>query len=165
MCRLTHVLWSILDKELDSHGYFTIWLNLNEKKAKIDSRSGQKCQKSSNFQNLFSWKQRHVSEAESPQQSNGTISFPEVGYNSKKLHLNVWRHHWALWGRQKHPFWGLKIIVSSWNFAHWLKTASSTIYIPVFENFENFGFFDHFSKKSYFLKILGSKKQNFKNPR
>ena len=32
MCRLTHVLWSILDKELDSHGYFTIWLNLNEKK-------------------------------------------------------------------------------------------------------------------------------------
>ena len=28
MCRLTHVLWSILDKELDSHGYFTIWLNL-----------------------------------------------------------------------------------------------------------------------------------------
>ena len=34
-----------------------------------------------------------------------------------------------------------------------------------FENCENFGFCDHFSKKSYFLKILGSKKQNFKNPR
>ena len=34
MCRLTHVLWSILDKELDSHGYFTIWLNLNEKNRK-----------------------------------------------------------------------------------------------------------------------------------
>ena len=25
------------------------------------------------------WKQRHVSEAESPQQSNGTISFPVSG--------------------------------------------------------------------------------------
>ena len=24
MSRLTHVLWSILDEELDSHGYFTI---------------------------------------------------------------------------------------------------------------------------------------------
>ena len=31
-----------------------------------------------------------------------------------------------------------------------------------FENFENFGFCDHFSKKKDFLKFLGSKKQNFK---
>ena len=38
---------------LDSHSYFTIWLNLNEKNAKIDSRSGQKGQKRSNFPNLF----------------------------------------------------------------------------------------------------------------
>ena len=43
------------------------------------SIQGQKGQKRSNFQNLFSWKQRHVSEAESPQQSNGTISFPVSG--------------------------------------------------------------------------------------
>ena len=34
-----------------------------------------------------------------------------------------------------------------------------------FENFENFGFWDHFSKKSDFLKFSGSKKQNLKNPR
>ena len=34
-----------------------------------------------------------------------------------------------------------------------------------FENLENFGFCDHFSKKSHFLKFLGSKKQNIKNPR
>ena len=33
------------------------------------------------------------------------------------------------------------------------------------ENFENFGFCDRFSKKSDFLKFLGSKKQNLKNPR
>ena len=34
MGHLTHVLWSILDEELDSHGYFTIWLNLSEKMRK-----------------------------------------------------------------------------------------------------------------------------------
>ena len=34
-----------------------------------------------------------------------------------------------------------------------------------FENFENFGFCDHFSKKEIFLKFLGSKKAKFKNPR
>ena len=51
------------------------------KKSKIDLRSGQKSQKRSNFQNFFFffWKQRRVSEAESPQQSNGTISFPVSG--------------------------------------------------------------------------------------
>ena len=32
MCRLTYVLWSILDEELDIHGYFTFWLHLNKKK-------------------------------------------------------------------------------------------------------------------------------------
>ena len=53
MCRLTHVLWSILDKELDSHGCFTIWLKLNEKNAKIDSRSGQKGQKGQIFKIYF----------------------------------------------------------------------------------------------------------------
>ena len=31
------------------------------------------------FEIYFFWKQRHVSEAESPQQSNGTISFPVSG--------------------------------------------------------------------------------------
>ena len=49
MSRLTHVLWSILDEELESHGYFTILLNLNEKNAKIDSRSGQKRSKKVKF--------------------------------------------------------------------------------------------------------------------
>ena len=34
MSRLAHVLWSILDEEIDSHGYFTIWLNLTEKMRK-----------------------------------------------------------------------------------------------------------------------------------
>ena len=60
---------------------------------------------------------------------------------------------------KKYPFWGSKIIVSSWKFAHWLKTASSTRYILFFffENFENFGFCDHFSKKNDFLKFLGPK--------
>ena len=48
-----------------------IW---TKKNAKIDSRSGQKGLKRSNFH--FFWKQRHVYEAESPQKSNGTISFP-----------------------------------------------------------------------------------------
>ena len=78
------------------------------------------------------------------------------------MHLNVWRHHWALWGRQKHPFWGSKIIVSSWSFVHWLRTASSTTYIPVFEIFEHFGFCDHFSKKKIFLEIFGIKKAKLK---
>ena len=76
MSRLTHFLWSILDEELDSHGYFTIWLNLNEKMRK--SIQGQvKKVKKIKF-SIFS-KQRHVSGAESPQQSNGTISFPVSG--------------------------------------------------------------------------------------
>ena len=35
----------------------------------------------------------------------------------------------------------------------------------IFEFFENFGFCDHFSKKSDFLKFLGSKKQNLKTRR
>ena len=40
---------------------------------------------------FFFLKQRHVSEAESPQQSNGTISFPVSGLyvTLQKLHLNV----------------------------------------------------------------------------
>ena len=49
MSRLTHVLWSILDEELNGHGYFTIWLNLNEKNEKIESRSGQKGKKGQIF--------------------------------------------------------------------------------------------------------------------
>ena len=76
MSRLTHVLWSILDEELDIHGYFTIWLNLNEKMRKSIQRQVKKVKKGQIF--IF-WKQRHVSEAESPQQSNGTISFPVKG--------------------------------------------------------------------------------------
>ena len=76
MSRLTHVLWSILDEELDSHGYFTIWLNVNKKKMR-KTIQGQlkKVKKGQIFLNLFFWKQRHVSEAESPQKSNGAIVF------------------------------------------------------------------------------------------
>ena len=66
---------------------------------------------------------------------------------------------------KKYPFWGSKIILSSWKCAHWWKTASSTTYILVLWNFENFGFCDHFSKRNDFLKFLGSKNQNLKNPR
>ena len=44
MGRLTHVSWSILDEELDSYGYFTIWLDLN-KNAKFNSMSGQNVKK------------------------------------------------------------------------------------------------------------------------
>ena len=77
MSRLTHVLWFILDEELDSHGYFTILLNLNEKMRK--SIQGQvKKVKKVKF-SFFFWKQRDFSEAESPQQSNGTITFPLSG--------------------------------------------------------------------------------------
>ena len=76
MSRLTHVLWSILDEDLDIHGYFTIWLNLNEKMRK--SIQGQvKMSKKDKFSIFF--KQRYVSEAECLQQSNGTISFPVSG--------------------------------------------------------------------------------------
>ena len=52
MSRLTHVSWSILDDELYSHGYFTIWLHLNQKMSKKSGQnvgSGQKFQKGSNF--------------------------------------------------------------------------------------------------------------------
>ena len=53
-----------------------IWTKKNRK-----SIQGQvkEVKKRSNFQNLFFWKQRRVSEAESHQQSNGTISFPVSG--------------------------------------------------------------------------------------
>ena len=73
------MFWSILDEELDSHGYFTIWLNFNEKKRKSIQGQVKKVKKGQIFKILFFWKQRHVYEAESPQQSNGTISFPVSG--------------------------------------------------------------------------------------
>ena len=50
-----------------------IWTKKIEKRFKVRSKE---VKKRSNFQNLFFWKQRRVSEAESPHQSNGTISFP-----------------------------------------------------------------------------------------
>ena len=53
MCRLTHVLWSILDKELDSHGYFTIWLNLNEKMRKSIQGQVKKVKKGQIFKIYF----------------------------------------------------------------------------------------------------------------
>ena len=53
MCRLTHVLWSILDKELDSHGYFTMWLNLNEKMRKSIQGQVKKVKKGQIFKIYF----------------------------------------------------------------------------------------------------------------
>ena len=79
-----------------------------------------------------------------------TISFPVyVGYNwlKKCAFKFMTSSHWALWGRQKHPFWGSKIDrYRVWKFAHWLNYSQvSTIHIfRFFENFENFGFYDHF---------------------
>ena len=53
MSRLIHVLWSILDEELDSHGYFTIWLNLNEKLRKSIQGQVKKVKKGQIFKILF----------------------------------------------------------------------------------------------------------------
>ena len=39
------------------------------------------------------------------------------------------------------------------------------IYSGFLKILKNFGFYDHFSKKNDFLKFLGSKNQNLKNPR
>ena len=152
MGRLTHVPWSIFYEQLDCHGYFTIWLHLNQNNAKFNSRLGQK---GSNFQNLFlKTKTCFWSRISSAIQWCHQFSC-NWATTFKKLHLNVWRHHLALecWW-QKYPFWGSKIIVSSWNFAHWLKTVSSTTYIPFFENIEHFWFCGHL--KSDFLFFWGS---------
>ena len=63
------------------------------------------------------------------------------------------------------PFWGQKLSYRVETLhTGWRPLALQHIF-RFFENFENFGFCDHFSKKSYFLKILWLKKQNFKNPR
>ena len=52
-----------------------IWTKKNRK-----SIQGQiKKAKKGKFSKFIFWKQRRVSEAESPQQSNGTISFPVSG--------------------------------------------------------------------------------------
>ena len=53
MCRLTHVSWSILDEELDSHGYFTIWLNLNKKMWKSIQGQVKKVKKGQIFKIYF----------------------------------------------------------------------------------------------------------------
>ena len=67
-------------------------------------------------------------------------------------------------GKAKTSLLGVKIYRIKL-FAHCLRTASSTTYIPVFEIFEILDFVIIFLKKKYFLKFLGSKKQSFKNPR
>ena len=62
--------------------------------------------------------------------------------------------------KTKHRLWGSKIISSSWNFAHYLKTASSTTFIPFFfENFVKLLILWPFFQKSDFLKCLVSKNQ------
>ena len=70
----------------------------------------------------------------------------------------VWRHHWTLWARQKHRFWGSKIVASSKKFAHWLNAASSTTYILVFWKFWKFPFCGHFYKKVIFWHFLKKNK-------
>ena len=57
-----------------------IWVN-------VDSRSGQGQVKMSNFENLNFIKQRHDSDAECHQKSNGAVCFMHVGQNSKKPRL------------------------------------------------------------------------------
>ena len=166
MCRSTHVLWFILDEELDSHGYFTFWLHLNEKNRKSIQGQVKKVKKRSNFQNLFFLKQRRVSEAESPQQSNIIISFPVSGLKLSKN--GIWMYDVIIghYGENKNiPFGGQKLSYRVENLhTGWRPQALQHIF-RFFENFENFGFCDHFSKKSDFLKFLGSKKQNLRNPR
>ena len=147
-----HVSRPVLDEELDSHGYFTIWLQLNQENGKFNSWSGQKFQKGQIFK-IYFWKQRHVSDVESPQQPNGTIISPVHGL---KLLKNAFKGMTSSLG-QKHPFWGSKMIASSWNLAHWLKTGSYTTYpIPVFENFEVLILWSFF-QKNHFLKFWWSK--------
>ena len=66
---------------------------------------------------------------------------------------------------KKHLFWGQKLSYRVDNlYTGWRPQALQHIF-RFYENFENFGFCDHFSRKSDFLKFLWSKNQNFKNPR
>ena len=75
MSRLTHVSWSILDEEFDSHVFFYNLTSFEQKEdAKFIPWSGKKFKKGQIFNNFF-FKQIHVSDAESRQQSNGTISY------------------------------------------------------------------------------------------
>ena len=60
------------------------------------------------------------------------------------------------------PFRGQKLSYRVENLhTGWRPQALQHIF-RFFENFENFGFCDHFSKKNDFLKFLGSKNQNLK---
>ena len=67
-----------MDEELDSHGYFTIWLFKRKKMLKSIQGQVKKVKKGQIFK-IYFFENRQVSEAESPQQSNGTISFPVSG--------------------------------------------------------------------------------------
>ena len=62
------------------------------------------------------------------------------------------------YGEDKTSLLGSKIIVSSWKFAHWLKTASSTTYIPFFFKLKILDFVIIFLKKSdFFFNFRGQK--------
>ena len=64
---------------------------LGESRCKVRSRSGQW---GSNFDIFNLGKQRHVSDAEYPKDSNGAIYFfLYVGQHSKKSCFIVWRHN------------------------------------------------------------------------
>ena len=110
MSRLTHALWSILDEELDSHGYFTTWLNLNEKMRKSIQGQVKKVKKVK-----FSLNKKQKTKTCFWSRITSEIQWYHY-FSCKraitliKLQLNVWRHHWALWGRQKHPFWGKTLL-------------------------------------------------------
>ena len=125
-----------------------IW---TRKKCENRFRVRSKRSKKVKFSKCIFWKQRHVSEAESPQQSNGTISFPEVGYNSEKIAFECMTSSLGTMGRQKHPFWGQKLSYRVETLhTGWGPLALHHIF-RFFEILNSLVFCDHFSKKNIFF--------------
>ena len=72
------------------------------------------------------------------------------------MHLNVWRHHWAVWGRQNIPFGGQKLSYRVETLhTGWRLLALQHIFR--FFTFWKFWICDHFSKKRIFWNIWGQK--------
>ena len=68
---MAHLLWAIFHVEYDGRGPLAIRDDFGQSRYKVRSRPGKKV----NF-NIFNFgKQRHVSYAECPQESNGAIVF------------------------------------------------------------------------------------------
>ena len=154
MSRLTHVSWSILDEELDGHGYFTIWLHLNKKNATFSSKRSKKVKCS-----LF--KQRYVSEADSPQQSNGTIRFPVSGLQLSKN--CIWWYNVIIghYGEDKNIAFGCQKLSHRVETLHtgWRQLVLQYIF-RYFENFEKVWFCGHCFKVT-FWNFWGKKKTKY----